>query len=371
MTRKNAYIFAAVLAVFLCYRFIAGVLTTDVIVAKARRDTAIMAVTGTITVLGEVETQLLSTGHGFIIESNLEEGMDFTKGKELVVIDPGRLLFSIRTTEAEINALKANIKRGSSSSISLRAIERKIKLSEGFVGTGQLSQTDYDDMIAERDLLKHQSESEKDSWDTQLKVKQNTLDDLNDQLRRLTILAPMNGTVTSVKGYPGDLMGVGKPLADIISSTMKISAEVNQDDIAVIKQGGPANIRFFAYGDRLYKARVRQILPSNDKTTQRFTVYLDMLEEPENMMPGMTGEVSFFTDERANAIIIPRQALLGNSVFVVNNDKLVLREVVTGFLSYSDAEIIEGIEEGELVVTEDIDFLHDGDRVRVKQIIGE
>ena len=371
MNRKKVYPIVAVLVAYLLYSMALSIFSTDVVVARVKRDTAIKAVNGTVTVLGEAETQLLSSGHGFITQSGLVEGHVFHKGDTLAVIDPGKLPFNIQSVQAELKSLGAERARGSPSRISLRTLEREVAQTKAILDAGSSYQEAYDKLVDERDLLLLNAQKEEDQLEMREEIKKNELAELRDQLQRLTIVAPMNGSIIKVLAYPGDLMSVGGALADIISTELKLSAEINQDDIEVIKEGARADIRFFAYGDRLYKARVRQILPSNDKTTQRFTVYLDMLEEPENMMPGMTGEVVFFADEHPNAIIIPRQALLGNTVFVVDGSKLIRRKVKTGYLTYSDAEILEGLEEGELVVAVDIDFFNDGDRVHVKEIIGE
>lgn len=359
----------AVLGFIILYQMVVSILSVDVVAAEARRGTAIKAVSGTITVMAEVETQLLSSGGGFIEESNLREAAEVKKGDVLVRLDPGELPFNIESTKIEIEGIEKNIARGSTSTIQLKDLERELIQSEDLLRRGMISQGEHDELLTKINVLRHNAETEMEAMRQNLQIRKNTLAQLEDRLRRQTVRAPMDGMVTNVYVYPGDLVSSGKVVADIISKKMKISAEVNQDDIEVIKPGGRANIRFFAYRNRLFKATVRQILPDSDPETQRFTVYLDMIEEPENMRPGITGEVSFFADERPNAILIPRRALLGSSILVIDGGRLERRKVSIGYLSYSDAEIISGLEEGERVVVEDVDMFRDGDRVSVERVI--
>lgn len=366
---KTLYIVLLIVGATLTYQGYRWAFSSSVVAAETRRGTAIKAVSGTITVKAEVETQIVSTGGGFLVESFLEEGKSVTEGEVVARIDPGNLPFQLEATRLEIENLERELERGSSSSITLKTLQRELIQSEDLLKRGHISQSEYDLLLNKMETLKHQVGTEIDTLKSQIQLRKNHLEQLEDNLSRLTVKAPMSGMITKVHAYLGDLVGSGRVLADLISDKKKISAEVNQDDIQVIKVGGSASIRFFAYGNQLYQAQVRQILPNSDPQTQRFTVYLDLLEAPEAMLPGMTGEVSFYADERPNTLLIPRRALLGDHVFVIDDGVLERRKVTTGYLSFSDAEILQGLEQGDQVVAEDVDLFRDGDRVTIERVI--
>ena len=131
-----------------------------------------------------------------------------------------------------------------------------------------------------------------------------------------------------------------------------------------------AKIRFLAYGDRIFPARVQRVLPNADPETQQYTVYL-RLEEGEDMLrSGLTGEVSIIKNRRDDTLLVPRRALMGNFLFVVEDGKVSMRRVHTGFVGLNQAEITHGVKEGELVVADEIDRFRDGDNVQVMRAEG-
>ncbi len=85
----------------------------------------------------------------------------------------------------------------------------------------------------------------------------------------------------------------------------------------------------------------------------------------EVLVPGLTGEGYLIKNQRENAVRVPRRALVGNRVYVVENGKIDVRTVQAGFLSLNLAEILEGVEAGEQVVLEGQDLLRDGQSVTI------
>ena len=91
------------------------------------------------------------------------------------------------------------------------------------------------------------------------------------------------------------------------------------------------------------------------------------------MVPGLSGEVSIIVGQRNDAKIIPTRALMGSNVFVFVNGRLEFREVNYGFRDLTRTEITEGLEEGELVVVEELERFRNGDRAKIverKRLLG-
>jgi len=164
----------------------------------------------------------------------------------------------------------------------------------------------------------------------------------------------------------GDHIGREAPVATLISSTRTIEAKVSEENFAGIKVGQKASVRFLGYGSQLYSGSVVKVLPTANAETQRYVVHLSVDLPVEKLVPGLTGEVSIVLGERDAAAIIPRRALRGNEVFVVNGSTVELRKVQTGYLALNQAEIIGGLKVGERVIVEELDRFQAGDRVRVK-----
>lgn len=141
---------------------------------------------------------------------------------------------------------------------------------------------------------------------------------------------------------------------------------MNESNFAGIEIGQPARIRFLTYGDRIYRGEVSRVLPNADPETQQYSIYLELDEGQEDiLLPGLTGEVSIIKNRRENTLLVPRRALFGNFVFLVENGEVELRRVRPGFLGLNKAEVLEGLEEGDMVISDEIDRFRDGDTVQV------
>jgi hypothetical protein len=155
-------------------------------------------------------------------------------------------------------------------------------------------------------------------------------------------------------------------VAKLISSSRMVEAKISEENSAGIKVGQKALVTFLPYGIFQYDAKVTKILPTSDSETQRRIMHLEVTIEPEKLRPGINGEVSITIAERPSQTLVPKRALAGQTLLVVKDGRVQLRKVKTGFESLSAVEIIEGVAHGELVIVDQLDLFHDGDRVKTK-----
>jgi multidrug efflux pump subunit AcrA (membrane-fusion protein) len=126
-------------------------------------------------------------------------------------------------------------------------------------------------------------------------------------------------------------------------------------------------VTFLGYGAEKFEATVAAVLPTTDPATQRYSVRLDVKIAPERLVPGLSGEASVILGERAGALLTPRRALQGDYVLVVKDGRVEQRRVTRGFASMQEVELMDGVREGELIITDNLDAFHAGDRVRAAQ----
>jgi RND family efflux transporter MFP subunit len=146
-----------------------------------------------------------------------------------------------------------------------------------------------------------------------------------------------------------------------------VEAKISEENFSGLKVGQAATVRFLSYGANQYNGRVEKILPAADPLTQRYMVHLSVEIDPKLLVPGITGEVNIVIGSRPNAVVIPRRALLGRSLFVVKEGRVELRTVQIGFSSLDVVEITSGLTEGEMVIVDELDSFRAGDRVSVVQ----
>ena len=63
---------------------------------------------------------------------------------------------------------------------------------------------------------------------------------------------------------------------------------------------------------------------------------------------------------------IPRQAVVSDSVLVVNEGVVERREIDTGYTSITAIEVLDGLQDGDQVIVEDLHLFDDGDRVKTE-----
>ncbi len=330
------------------------------------RSTAVDAVPGSVTVDAEYQMELKSELGGRIVKSALNDGKHVKQGEFLVKLDTGDLEIEIEKLNIDQEALEKRIKideqqAKTQNDATHAAFKNIVRLHD----LGQMSDNDFESQ--QRALTAADQAYQLDQINNKnlLDSAANALKAKNHELDKMTIVAPFDGVIEKVLARPGDLIDKGGPIAIIISTSRTVVARISEEDFAGIHVGQKASVRFLSYGNQLYNATVSQILPTADPDTQRYEIYLNVDLPLEKLVPGLTGEVSIIRGEHENALVVPRRALFGDHLFVVKNGRVELRQVSLGYTSYNVAEVVSGVELGEMVISDEIDRFRDGDRVRL------
>ena len=336
-------------------------------VVPAAKGKAGRFVPGTVEVKAEFIIELKSEVGGRVIASTLELGKRLYKDDVLVQIDTGDIDIEIERIKNEITADKRKFELGSTRRADLLNKRDTLANLERQVKTGAYPQAEYDKEKRLLQQLEQLTELDEVNLKLALQTNENNLRTKLREKSKMTIAAPSDGVVTVLTTRVGDLIGSNSPIATVIALGRTVEAKISEENFAAIKLGQKATVRFLTFGTDQYNAVIAKILPAADPATQRYTVFLDIfLPEGRTLLPGLTGEVSISIAERANAIIIPRRALVGDYVYVVKGGKLDLRKIVKGYDSLNQIEILTGLTEGEAVVVEQQDRFHEGERVRTQ-----
>lgn len=185
------------------------------------------------------------------------------------------------------------------------------------------------------------------------------------RIDQLVLRAPLDGMVLRRDGEVGEIAGptdvlfwVGPPLP------MQVVAEVNEEEINRIAVGQKALLRSEAFPAQSLRASVSQITPKGDPTRKTFRVYL-LLPNDSPLRIGMSVEANIIFREKASAIIVPAEAVSGDFVQTIDEDRLVRVPVRVGIRGSRNVEIIGNISRGMTVLSPARPDLADGTRVRV------
>lgn len=340
------------------------------IVAPVSSGRAINAVPGSVEVKAEYLMEIKSEVGGRIVASVLSPGLTVAKDEVVVQLDTGDVDLEIERIKNELVAAKTRFELGSTLRADVLNSADTLENLRRQTEAGAFPAAEF-----EKERRKHQQleqRMELDEVNLKLAVEnlENSLRSRERERSKMTIVAPTAGVISEVSlaARVGDLIGRDNNIATLISSSRAVEAKISEENFAGLRVGQRAAVRFLGYGNQSFSASITKILPTANPETQRYTVHLDVDLPVEKLIPGLTGEVSIIVSQRDDATIIPRRALRGREVLVVAGGRVELRPIELGFVSNTDVEILSGLEQGEIVIVEDLDLYRPGSRVRTKQV---
>lgn len=216
------------------------------------------------------------------------------------------------------------------------------------------------------------TQQEHDAAQARQRVAQASAQEARTMLSYATITAPVAGVITRKLADVGDLAAPGKPLLEIEDPRdLRLEVGVPEALIERIKQGATLPVRLAGI-ERELAGTVSEVAPSADPNSRTSLVKID-LPAQEQIRIGQFGRAVIPTAE-TTIVRVPLASLVVRGqmeiVFVVEQDKALMRLVKTGRRFADEVEIVSGLEEEEAVVIEGAERLVDGQPVRVRASAG-
>lgn len=176
--------------------------------------------------------------------------------------------------------------------------------------------------------------------------------------RTLTVTAPSSGVVMKrMESLEGMAVKPGMALFHLADlSSLWLSVEIFENQIAWIRQGTQAEISFPYFPGKTFRGKVRYIEPEMAEKTRTLRVRIEVPNRRGELRKGMFATVIFEPLVAPDAVAVPSQAILrtGRQHVVVvaqDNGHFAPRQVVVGLEAEGYSQILEGLEEGEELVT--------------------
>jgi len=407
MSKKSIYILVGVVAVVLIALIglkKAGKIGNNddgkiVEVANADEMTIIETVSATGKIQPEIEVKISSEVSGEVIELPIKEGQQVKKGDLLVKINPDIYVSGVNRTAATLSTTKAGL---SQADAQVKEAKANYDRNKTLFDKGVISKAEWDRVVSAYEV----AVASKQSAYYNVASANATLTEARDNLRRTTIYAPADGTISLLSVELGErVLGTqqmaGTEILRVANlNNMEVEVDVNENDIVKINIGDEAKIEVDAYLKKEFKGIVTSIsnsassaLTADQVTNFKVKVrilkesYQDLLEgKPDNFSPfrpGMTATVDIITKRREKVIGVPISAVVIKEdttsvkkdivaelekeekqkkgtykpnqkfecVFVKVGDKAKLRVVKTGIQDDTNIEIISGLKKGEEIIT--------------------
>lgn len=304
-------------------------------VATASRSAVVAAFQGTSNLVAEAEAEVVPKTGGVVLEIMVEEGDKVSAGQVLARLDSDRQRLNMKQSEANLRKLENDFKRQQ------EMIERKLISQDVY----DRSRYDLDTQRASYDIAKL-------------------------ELSYTEIRAPIGGVVSKRNVKVGNLIQLNQPLFKIDDfDPLEAMINVPEREMRLIKADQPVQMLVDALPDVAFAGSVARVSPVVDAATGTFRVVAQFKDDSGKLRSGMFGRVRIVYDQRSDALVVPRAALVGDnkdaSVFVVDKDVAKRRKVTLGYADGGQVEIVDGLAEGEKVVTLGQAALRDGAKVQV------
>ena len=282
---------------------------------------------------------------GRVVRLNFKDGERVRKGQLLVQFDDQLQQAQIKQSQAELSIARANHKRNEE------------LLAQNFV-----SQRSLDESAANLEVAQ-----------AKLALAQATAD-------RLRIIAPFDGIAGIRNVNVGDYLKDGTDIVNLEDiDTVYVDYRLPERYQTQVKAGQRVSVELDALPGRSFEARVQAVDPLIDANGRSIGVRASIPNRQLLLRPGMFARVSTLFGVRERARVVPEEAIVpqGGRQFVIklvpgpDNDTLVSRrvEVKVGIRRPGQVEIVEGLQEGDTVVTAGQQRLQrDGSPVKVLEL---
>jgi membrane fusion protein, multidrug efflux system len=193
------------------------------------------------------------------------------------------------------------------------------------------------------------------------------------KLKDLQIVAPFDGRVGIRRISPGALVTANAQTTSPITtlddtSIVKLRFNIPETALSALQVGSSVAAQSSAYQGRSFQGRVAVIDTRIDPATRSVEVRADIPNADGLLKPGMFMTVQLVVGRREQALLVPEEALVPEGtrqfVFVVANGRAVKTEVRLGNRIPGEAEVVQGLAPGAVVVTGGVQRIRDGSPVR-------
>jgi membrane fusion protein, multidrug efflux system len=175
------------------------------------------------------------------------------------------------------------------------------------------------------------------------------------RLTKTRITAPINGEINEIYVEVGSYLGMSTKLYDIVNvDKLKLKVKASESEVLLINKGDKVTVKANAGAGQEYEGVVTAIAAQADPTL-KFDVEVEVKNAANNnLRAGMYGTAYFKVDDQRDAMLLPRQAIVGSiqnpSVYVVKDGVANMRKVKVGVVTQDKVEILEGVQPGDQVV---------------------
>ncbi|MEA2693371.1 MAG: HlyD family secretion protein [Acidobacteriota bacterium] len=369
---------------------------TEVQVGKVGREDVQAKVTANGKVQAQKKVDISATIPGQITHLAVKEGDEVKRGQFLLQIDPVNPRSAVRSTESSMQALLQDLGMAQSNLAQARADYQRAK---GNHDAKIISDADFSRVATTLAT----NEAAVNGAQRRVDQARATLEGVRDTLSKTTIHSPIDGVVTAKRVEEGEVAVIGvqnSPGTVLLTisdmSVVETEMEVDETSIPGVKLGQKARVRIDAYPNQTFDGVVTEVgsspISGTGTATEaiKFKVKVRIENPPADVKPGLSAQADILTGFRADALIVPIQALVlrdaeekkpgqavrtsapreVEGVYLMENGKARFQPVKTGLQGELAVEVLSGLKGGETLITgsfKALRTLKPGDAVKLEK----
>jgi RND family efflux transporter MFP subunit len=311
--------------------------------------------------IGAVTVDVVPKVSGRIETVAVRLGDPVRRGQLLATLEDRELREQLRQTEASLEVSRATMRQRDAD---LKNSQSNLERSRNLFARNLIARQALDDAEARNDAALAQVDLAR----AQAAQSSARLEELRINLSNTRILSPVDGFVGSRRLDPGAFVGTNSSFLSVVDiHFVRLVANLVEKDIRRIVLDMPAQVEVDAYPGEVFKGRVARLAPVLDPATRTAEMEVEVPNPESRLKPGMYARVQFVVAERADALTVPRNALVDlegtRGVFVVDGKTARFKPVQTGIVDGEAVEIKEGLGDNATVITLGSASLRDGDPI--------
>ena len=254
--------------------------------------------------IGAATVQVVPRVNGRLAAVNVQLGDSVRRGQMVAKVEDLEIQEQVRQAEAAYKVSEATIRQRDAD---LKLARTNKERSESLYKRQLLPQQTYDDTVARLEAAQAQN----DLANAQFEQAKARLEELKITLQNTIIASPVDGFVGKRFSDPGAFVGPNSPVVSVVDiRTVRMVANLVEKDVKRVHVGTVAAVEVDAFPGEKFSGRVSRVAPVFDPATRTAEMEIEIPNGNFRLKPGMYSRVALVVDSRADALTVPRNALV-------------------------------------------------------------
>ena len=319
-------------------------------VTRVKRGHVSQSLTVVGNLIGEQTVDVVPRTGGRLISMNVKLGDRVRRGQVLAKVEDREIVEQVRQAEASHRVGEATIRQREAD---LNLAQTNVERSRNLYGRQLLPKQTLDDAearytsaVAALDLAR-----------AQLAQSDARLQELRINLANTNVVSPVDGFVARRDLDVGAFASNNQPVASVVDiSSLRLVANVVEKDLRAVTVGDRASVDVDAFPGEKFSGRIARLSPILDPSTRTAAMEVEIANRDGRLKPGMYARVDLTVEDKDNVLVVPKISLVDSQgergVYQPSEDnKAKFKAVKVGIENNETAEILEGLADGEQIVS--------------------